>query len=114
MLIGGVWLITSVVVTCFASLLTVGAYATAAMYWSEDTVYAPRYTEAGFESVDIGWERAAVAERLGEPLARDEDLHGGEWWSYSASAETGYYWVRILRFDAAGRVVEKVAEFAND
>jgi hypothetical protein len=113
-LIGGVWLVTGVLGAGLSLLMGVMVYGAVVMFWSEDTVYAPQYTEAAFESVAVGWDRALVKERLGEPLARDRTFEGGEWWSYTKSAETGYYYVRSVRFDAGGLVVEKATQFHED
>lgn len=112
--IGSVWLVTGVLGAALLFLLAILAYGLFAVHWSEDTLYAPRYTEAAFESVELGWDRAQVMERLGEPLAREPGFEGGERWSYTKSAESGYYWLRTVRFDDAGRVAEKVARFEFD
>ncbi len=81
---------------------------------TEDTLWAPGFSEAAFAQVREGDTREQVRARLGEPL-RTWMGDGVEAWSYTTTLLKDDYWVRQVRFDVrTGRVVKVVAELYVD
>ena len=84
---------------------------------SEDTVYAPGYSDAAFRRITVGMTIAEVHRRLGPPLRTwalspsSDPGEIGERWSYSPG-DTNYR-CRVLLF-RSGRVFRKHAEFYVD
>ena len=84
----------------------------------DDTVYAPGYTDAGFNSIEVGMAEDEVLRRLGPPI--DEPWHpetvDPNWdtrMRWTRSAHDSNYKCRLLVF-RAGHVVAKHAEFYVD
>jgi hypothetical protein len=85
---------------------------------TDDTVYAPRYTDQAFASVAIGMTEADVLRRLGPPIdppylaeTPNEEWDKGMRWTRSAG--DSHYKCRVLLF-RNGRVSEKHAELYVD
>lgn len=93
-----------------ASTLYDGVSAVAA---SQETRYAPGFTEEKFREVAVGQSREDVRTRLGEPL-KAWTVASSEHWAYSDSPSDGDYWVRRVSFDSSGRVSEVAAELYVD
>ncbi|AMV38254.1 hypothetical protein [Planctomyces sp. SH-PL62] len=66
-------------------------------FLSDSTVYAPGYTETGFESIRLGMRRAEVLSRLGPPL-KTRPKAGSVVLSYSETHVDGF---RVLGLDPA-------------
>jgi hypothetical protein len=90
----------------------------------EDTDYAVGYNEKTFKGILIGASEEEVVEKLGEPLAKRsfpepimKDLFpdGSTAWYYSQHGPSSKsYFVRMLVFDAEGRVFRKYREYYVD
>ncbi|WP_165068781.1 hypothetical protein [Paludisphaera rhizosphaerae] len=80
---------------------------------SDTTVYAPGYTEAGFESVRLGMKRAEVLSRLGPPLKTRREA-GSVVLSYSGTRVDSSYWMRIIVIGPDEKVAEVVADWYQD
>ena len=85
---------------------------------TDDTLYAPGYTDDQFNAIELGMTEAEVLRRLGPPI--DEPYHPqfkGEDWDtgmrWTRSAHDSHYKCRVIIF-RAGRVSEKHAEFYVD
>jgi len=85
---------------------------------TDDTLYAPGYTDDQFNLIEIGMTESEVLRRLGPPI--DEPYHpqleGQDWdegMRWTRSAHDSHYKVRVVIF-RAGRVAEKFAEFYVD
>ena len=87
-----------------------------AVVWTDNTVWAPGYTNAGFRAVKIGMKRSEVYALLGQPLETNPRPGGGviETWtdlgkdSFDCSIQ-----FRCISFHG-DVVIEKVAEFSPD
>jgi len=85
---------------------------------TDDTLYAPGYTDDHFNRIEVGMTEAEVLRRLGPPI--DHPYHptvAGESWDtgmrWTRSAHDSNYKCRVVIF-RAGRVSEKHAEFYVD
>jgi hypothetical protein len=85
---------------------------------TDDTVYAPGYTDEGFNSVTVGMSEREVLRRLGPPIdgpyfpqAADPDWDKGMRWT--RSAHDSHYKIRVILF-RQGRVADKHAGFYVD
>jgi outer membrane protein assembly factor BamE (lipoprotein component of BamABCDE complex) len=79
----------------------------------EDTQYSPGYSDGGFRAVKVGMEAAEVERLLGKPLDQ-RIMPGGTYWYFARSPGSTHYRMRIIRFDANGRVREKWSGFYLD
>lgn len=84
---------------------------------TDDTLYAPGYTDEQFNAIEVGMTEAEVLRRLGPPLDEPyhpqaaEDRDTGMRWT--RSAHDSNYKCRVVIF-RDGRVSEKHAEFYID
>lgn len=100
------------VVACLLGICGMGVYWAGRYLTCADaeTVYASGYSDAAWAGIKPGDTQATVRERLGEPLQRWEQAEE-ELWSYSRHGVTSDdYRERKVRFDMAGRTVEKHEE----
>ena len=82
----------------------------------EDTVYAPKYTDAAFRQLAVGMSEQQVTDLLGPPLevhSHEDDGVTSVGWRYSRSARGASYRIRVLRF-RDGHVAEIYREFYLD
>lgn len=83
-------------------------------YPAVDTRFAPGYSEAAFQRLEVGMTRDEVLDRIGRPLNSLADPY----WVYSedgACALWDFAWlVRGVQFDERGRVVGLTAFVAYD
>lgn len=82
-----------------------------------DTVFAPQYSETGFEQIQIGDSQERVLDLIGEPLERGKLIQGQEQWVYSQDGgfccfDFAWLW-RSVTFDQ-NRVRNKSAETYDD
>jgi hypothetical protein len=85
---------------------------------TDDTLYAPGYSDEQFNAIRVGMTEAEVLDRLGPPIDEPYSPHyeGADWdkgMRWTKSAHDSHYKVRVIRF-RAGRVSEKDAEFYVD
>ena len=83
------------------------------LMFSEDTEYAPRYSDGAFKAVHPGTSTDRVRELLGEPLERVSRGEPWETWRYSRSPSDSHYRVRAIQV-AEGRVIAVFHEFYVD
>lgn len=83
------------------------------MFLREDgTTFAPGFTEAKFDRVQIGMSEEEVTNVLGDPLQKQLN-DDKTYWRYSTGPSGGSYWFRVITF-RAGRVAEKDAHYYAD
>lgn len=84
------------------------------LYPAIDTRYAPQYSEAQFQTIQVGMTKEEVLARLGPSLNKMED----QGWMYSEDNAFRYWdfaWlVRAVNFDSEGRVIEVNASVNYD
>ena len=81
---------------------------------TQDTEYAPGYTERAFDSLRLGASQDDVERQLGPPLQVWSSF-GCESWSYSRPATTrSNYYQRNVHFDSTGALVRKYRNFYTD
>lgn len=101
------------VVTHFATLDGLDGLFFACLSETEDTVYAPQYSDRGFRRVRLGMSLAEVDGLIGAPLGvwTNQDTTVGMRWSKSPGSHD--YRCRVLQFDN-GTVVDKHSAFYVD
>ena len=83
------------------------------MFLREDgTTFAPGFTEAKFDRVQVGMSEDEVTNILGDPLQKQPN-DDRAYWRYSTGPSDGSYWFRVITF-RAGRVTEKDAHYYAD
>ena len=103
--------------------LGVGGCESYCVLWpSIDTVYAPGFTDAGFERVQVGMTREDVRAQIGEPLDKDfrsvnrlrhpgYQARGDEVWTYTRDGGcpwSDWAWLSREVLFSNGRVVQRV------
>jgi hypothetical protein len=83
------------------------------------THFAPDYSEAAFDQIQIGDSKERVLELIGEPLERcDMGRTKDQFWCYSTDGGfllLDFAWLyRAVYFDAEGRVIELVRDIFYD
>jgi hypothetical protein len=83
------------------------------------TDFAPGYTEAGFDQIEIGDSKERVLELIGAPLERcDMGRSKERFWCYSTDKRYGVFdlaWLyRAVTFDAEGRVTRLYRDIYYD
>ena len=79
----------------------------------DHTEYAAGYSETGFWSIQLGWNKIQVREAIGEPLV----VHGGdteEYWRFTRAPRDTNYFLRVVTFDRSGKVVSISGEYFVD
>lgn len=87
------------------------------IFFPQDTIYAPRYSDEAFRKVRVGQNRQEVLVLLGEPLERGRHQDDStEYWYYSRHGPRYQnYWNKIVVFGAPnGHVIRKVDELYSD
>lgn len=87
-----------------------------AMVWTDNTVWAPGYTNSVFRAVRVGMKRSEVYALLGQPLETNPLPGGGviETWT-NLGKDSFDCSIQFRRISFQGDVViEKVAEFSPD
>jgi hypothetical protein len=85
------------------------------LFYSHDTQYAARYREEAFRAVKAGATEEDIRTALGDPLDKTRLEDGRVMWHYTKPGpKTQDFLVRIVEFDAAGRVLRTHAEFYVD
>lgn len=98
----------------FASTRDVFDYA--AWFFEDTTTFATNYSEQKFLSIKPGMTTEEVKSILGDPLLK----HGGtspcpaEYWRYTQAPIDRHYWLRVVDFDASGKVIRICREYYVD
>jgi outer membrane protein assembly factor BamE (lipoprotein component of BamABCDE complex) len=85
----------------------------AALFFGDETVYSPGYSETAFRRISVGDTKEHVLNLLGKPLS-EANGHGLVWIYTTQKAARGMYRVRIIRINNSGVVVEKKKGFDID
>ena len=83
---------------------------------SDETIYAPKFTENAFRSLRVGMTTNEVLLRIGYPLlVHQSDMPPrASIWRYTRAPIDGNYWIRNVHFDDKGRIVSFTAEYYMD
>ena len=83
---------------------------------SDETIYAPKFTENAFRSLRVGMTTNEVLSRIGSPLLvhQSDKLARVSIWRYTRAPIDGNYWIRNVHFDEKGQVVSFTAEYYMD
>jgi hypothetical protein len=87
------------------------------LFFPDDTIYAPGYSENAFRKIGAGQLEEEVLALLGEPLEKKlSPASGHEYWYYSEHGPRYQnFWNKIVIFDPSSeRVSRKIDDFYSD